>query len=447
MTIGWNLILWAGIVWMIPLMYFLLKNQCKPKKNIVVGVTLSWEARSDKAVLALLEQFKREMKLTCWISLAVIVPCLFIRSFGVALTVWLIWIVAVCFVFFIPYIRCNKALRKLKEERGWRQGPEASQAVTDLKAAAEEMRWISPGWFLLPFAISLVPLFFDRTLWWLWALGAATVVVFYLCYRYLYRGRAEVVDENTERTIALTRVRRYNWGKCWLTAAWATGFFNIGLWLTQNHIWWNVAVDLAYCLVVCGAVVGIEFRVRRFQERLTQDSGRGYYVDEDDQWIWGLFYYNPNDRRMIVNDRVGINTTVNLARRPAQVLMGLGLALLLACPLFGVWAIGLENAPVELEVTETELVGSHFGGRWSVALEDIQSAELLEERPRISRVVGTGMDSACTGTFRCEEWGSFTCCIDPRTGPWLLVTTEDGRIYLFGSSAPGGAEEAARALQ
>ena len=447
MSAGWSLLMWGGIVWMVPLMYFMLKNQCKPKKNIVVGVTLPWEARSDAAVLALLEKFKWEMKLICWISLAVIVPCLFISSVGVAMTVWLIWIVAVCFVFFIPYVRCNKALRKLKGERGWRKTPETRQAVADLKAAVEEMRWLSPLWFLLPFLISLVPLLFERTLWWLWAIGAATVLAFYLCYRFLYRGRAEVVDGDTDRTIALTRVRRYNWGKCWLVAAWATGLLNIGLWLTEDHIWWHMAVVLVYGLVLCAAVVGIEFRVRRFQEQLTRASGKDFYVDEDDLWIWGMLYYNPNDRRCIVNDRVGINTTVNMARRPAQIFMGLGLLVLLACPLAGVWMIGMEHAPVELEVTETELVGSHFGGHWSVALEDIQSAELLEERPRISRVVGTGMDSAYTGTFRCEEWGSFTCCIDPRTGPWLLVRLEDGGIYLFGSSAPGGAEAVAAALK
>ncbi len=81
-----------------------------------------------------------------------------------------------------------------------------------------------------------------------------------------------------------------------------------------------------------------------------------------------------------------------------------------------------------------------------MVLENIRSAELVDELPRLSRVVGTGMNSAYTGTYRCEAWGSFTCCIDPRIGPWLLVTGTDGSVYLFGSSAPGGAEAAFAAL-
>ena len=440
MTIGWTLFLWGIALPVLPILYFAQKSACKPKKNIIVGVTLPYEAQNDPSVLVLLERYKRELGLTAWGFLAAVVPSLFIRSFGVFMTFWLIWTILLCLTFFIPYIRCNMALRRLKEERGWKRD-DAPQVVTDLKAAAEEMRWISPLWFLPPFLLSLIPLCFNRDFWLLWILDAALIPVFYACYRWLYRNRAEVVDDDTDRTLALTRIRRYNWGKCWLILAWATGAFNVGLWLTLGHSWLLMSVILAYSLVVCISVVGIEFRVRRLQEKLTEGSGRGYYVDEDDRWIWGMLYYNPNDTRIMVNDRVGMNTSLNMARRPAQVIMGLCLALLLASPMFGVWMIGMERAPVELEVTETELTGSHYGSRWSVALADIQSAELLDELPQLRRRSGTGMESAMTGAYYSDEWGRFTCCIDPRTGPWLLVTKKDGNICLFGSSTPGETEK------
>lgn len=440
MTIGWSLLAWAMIVWLVPLMYSLLKNECKPKKNIIVGVTLPYEAHQDPEIQAILERFQKELKLTCWAFLAVVVPCLFIRSFSLFITVWLIWITAVCFVFCIPYVRCNKALHWLKEKRGWRRA-EHPQAVVELKAAAEELRWISPWWFLPPFLISLIPLLFDRTLWWLWALDAAMIPVFYVCYRHLYRNRAELVDEDSERTLTLTRIRRYNWGKFWVIFAWATGAFNAGMWLALEHIWWCMAVLLAYGLVVCVSAISIELRLRRLQEKL--GNSQGNYVDEDERWIWGMLYYNPNDRRILVNARVGINTTFNMARRPAQVITGLCLALILACPLIGVWLMGMERASVELAIVETEITASHFGGHWTVALEDIESVERLEELPRLFRVAGTGMNSALTGTFRSDEWGRLTCCLDPRSGPWLLVRKADDSIYLFGSSSQ---EEAERVL-
>lgn len=446
MTLFWKLIMWAGIIWLLPLLNAYFKSECKPKKNIIAGVTLPYSAQDDGAVLALLARYKKDLKLTCWIMLAAAVPSLLLQGFGAFMTYWLTWTIFMCLSFYVPYVRCNKALRKLKEDRGWRRAEEVPQVVTDLKAAAEEMRWLSPWWFLPPFAISLVPLFFDRTVWWLWGLDAVIVPASYLCYRYLYRNRAEVVDEDSERTLALTRIRRYNWGKCWLIVAWATGLFNVGMWLTLENIWLCMAVILVYGLVVCVSVIGIEFRVRRLQEKLTENSGQGYYVDEDDRWIWGMIYYNPNDARLTINNRTGVGTTINLARRSGQILMGLGLALLLACPLVGVWMMGMERAPVELEVTETEIIGSHYGGEWSVALEDIGSVEVLKERPPLRRVAGTGMESALTGQFNADGWGRVTVCIDPRTGPWLLVTTEDGKLFLFGASEEGAVEEIAAKL-
>ena len=169
-------------------------------------------------------------------------------------------------------------------------------------------------------------------------------------------------------------------------------------------------------------------------------------MDDDDRWLWGAVYYNPDDCRVIVNARTGINATFNLAKRPGQIIALFLAAMMLALPLVGVWEMRMERAPVELEVTETELVGSYFGGEWSVTLEDIAEIQVLPERPKLRRVAGTGMENALTGQFSAEDWGRVTVCIDPRTGPWLLVTAEDGTLYLFGASEEGAAAEIAEAI-
>lgn len=433
-----SVILWLSMIWLPPLLGLFLRNEAKPKKNIIVGTTLPHEAQGDPAVLALTARYKRELK---WVCLALMLPAIsgvFIRDFGLNMLLWMIWILVICVAVNIPYVRCNRALRRLKADRGWRREP-SGQAVADLRAAAMELKWLSPLWFLPPVVMALVPLLFDRTLWWVCLMDAVLVLLFYACYRWLYRNKAEVVDGDTDRTMALTRLRRYNWGKCWLVIAWATGLFFGGLFLVESA-WLFMALLLIYIVVVVGAVVGLELRVRRLQEKLTADSGGDFYVDEDDHWIWGMFYYNPNDRRLIVNDRVGMNTSVNLARRSGQVIMGASLALLLALPLVGVWLMGMEKAPVELVVTEEAVTASHYGSAFTVDREDIASLEVLEELPEIRRVAGTGLPSAQTGTFRSEDWGTFTCCIDPRQGPWLLIETVDGRLFLFNATDPAATE-------
>ena len=61
MTLFLSIILWAVLLPILPILYFMQKNECKPKKNIIVGVTLPYEAQGDAEVLALLERYGREL--------------------------------------------------------------------------------------------------------------------------------------------------------------------------------------------------------------------------------------------------------------------------------------------------------------------------------------------------------------------------------------------------
>lgn len=79
-------------------------------------------------------------------------------------------------------------------------------------------------------------------------------------------------------------------------------------------------------------------------------------------------------------------------------------------------------------------------------LSDIESAELLTERPASSRVAGTAMESVSKGRYKNDEWGRFACCIDPRTGPWLLLRTTDGEIWLFNATDSAATEAAYQAI-
>ena len=60
-----SVILWLSMIWLPPLLGLFLRNEAKPKKNIIVGTTLPHEAQGDPAVLALTARYKRELKWVC----------------------------------------------------------------------------------------------------------------------------------------------------------------------------------------------------------------------------------------------------------------------------------------------------------------------------------------------------------------------------------------------
>ena len=427
-----NIILWLSIIWLAPLMCFVLANEATFKKNIAVGVTLPYEGRQDSQVLARLSRFKKELGLLCLFLLLLALPCMLVKGLAGNMTLWFLWLDLCVFLPFIPYVRCNRELKRIKRQRGW--SVNAGQTLTVDTAAVGAGRWLSPWLFLPPLLLCLLPLVFERTFWFVYLMDALCVLLFWFCYRYLYRNRAELVDENTGLTLALTRVRRQNWAKVWLISAWFMVLLNLCMWLFREKQALMLIVVIAFSFLFCAAAIGIEFKTRRIQEKLTAESGQCWYRDEDDKWIGGVLYYNPKDSRLVVNDRVGLNSGFNLAKTSGKVLYGLILLVLLAMPFTGGLIDGIGTKPPVLEVRETELISSRGSKEDVIPLENIGSVELREELPeQLSRTLGTGMDTLLEGNFSCPELGSLKLRLDPTCPPFILVKTTDGRIWLFGT--------------
>ena len=45
------------------------------------------------------------------------------------------------------------------------------------------------------------------------------------------------------------------------------------------------------------------------------------------------------------------------------------------------------------------------------------------------------MDNVYKGRYQSDEYDKITVCMDPQEGPWLLITMDDGTVYLVGDGA------------
>lgn len=435
-----RVILWLCIIWMPVLMYFMLRNETKFKKNIAVGVTLPYEGRTDPEVAALLARFKRQIGLICLgLMVLAVAGALLPVSFGLSMTLFLVW-TDLCIVLpYLPYVACNRKLKQLKQARGWARGEEG-QVTADLTAAAQPLKELPAVHFLLPLLLSLIPVVWEGvkgewTLALFLFIDTLMVALLYAVYRWCYRRKAETVDGNADLTNALTRLRRAYWLRCWVLCGWFMGLVNPALWLMIYYPVPGYIVMGVLTLALLITMMVIEFRLRHAQEKLTAESGRAYYVDTDDKWIWGMFYYDKHDRHLMVNARTGSNTTVNLARPAGKILMGLVAALLIFMPLFGVSVMNQEREPIVLELTDTHLVAIHANTEYEIPLDEIRKVELHENVPvGLTRVAGTALPNVKKGRFSGGGYGSISLCMDPRTGPWIIVIGEGTDRWLLGGT-------------
>ena len=427
-------VLWLSIVWIAPLICGLLANEAKFKKNIVVGVTLPFEAREDAAVKQTLNRFKIWMYAAAGILMALAV--IGWRAAPESMSFWLLWIDLCIILPYVPYVWTNRVLKKLKRQRGW--GSAAGQQVRVDISAIPQDKWISPWIFLPPVLISLAPLAFDQSMWPMNVTLAVCCGLFWLGYRYCYRNKSEMVDENVELTRVLTQVRRYNWGRMWLLTTYSMALLGVGITAAAGSSLWSVVFFVAFTVMIVAGALWVELSVRRVQEKLTAESGREWYVDEDEHWIGGILYYNTNDSRLVINNRVGMNSSINAAHPVGKILTVLVIVFLLALPFAGTFIGG---GDVLLTLDDRAVMGANGRTEYVIELEDIKSLQLMEELPdNMVRNFGTAMPQLLKGDFTASEIGHVKVCLDPSVPPFLLIETTEGKAYLLGSREAGAAE-------
>lgn len=425
-----NMILFGSMIWIPVLIAYMLINEAKFKKNIVIGVTLPKEAREDEKVLSILDTFKKQEILICVILMALGVLCMiFVKKFS--MTVFTIWILMCIVAPYIPYILTNIRLKEYKEEKGW--GAQKRTVYTDT-AAQRQPEPLNSWLFFPPVLISLIPLVWDHQTWFLYVLFAVLCVLFWFSCRWLYRNKPEMVDENTDVTNTLSRMRRYNWSKMWLVCSWLMAMMALCAGIDFRWSPWGMVTALVLTVFLTVYAIRIEMKTRAVQEKLTKNSGADWYVDEDDRWLYGLLYYNPDDSRVIINNRVGLNTTINIARPAGKIFIGLTALVLAALPFLGIFFDSIDTKPIDMTVSE-ETVEIRSGlSDYKVSIAEIDSLELREDLlTNLSRRSGTGMEHTLKGHFTSKETGNVTVLVDPTVEPYIFIQTKDGKYWFFGT--------------
>ena len=424
-----KIILWATVVWLPLMMYFMLVNETQFKKNIVLGATLPNQAHQDQDVLKELASFKKNLGIvtTLLIVLAVV---FYIVSSENSMTLWGVWVTLAIVGPYIPYIISNQKLRDLKVEKGWYKEEEKVYVNT---GAITLNNWLNPGLFIPPIILCLVPLLYEKRMVAMYIMFALMCASFWFGYRYLYRNKAEMVDENVELTKVLSQIRKYNWGKMWLLISYAMAIYALLASLSLYNPVISIALITLLTVIICVYSYRIEMNTRHLQEKLTKDSGKQWYVDDDDKWLFGILYNNPNDSRTIINNRIGVNSTINIATPLGKLLMGFTVLIMLLLPFTGVFMDMVSTADITVEVQDNQVIAKSGITTYTINNEDIKDISLLEELPSdLVRVMGTALPNMLKGDFSSKEMEKMKLILDPTVPPFIRIQTNDGVYYLFG---------------
>jgi uncharacterized membrane protein len=423
-----------------------MKNESESKKNIVLGVTLPYAHLKDDDVLAIRKKYIRCLNLITIIFILFVPIPFFIHSFSINFTIWMMWLLGIIFATAYPYIKYNKQLKNVKYEKKWII-ENVGCTIVDMKAVTEQIRTVRVICFLPPIIVSIAPVIYEilnrmgtknfgiRILPLL--LISAISILFLGVALLMDHQRTETISTNSDINSNYTRAKKRCWTKCWLYACWLNAGYTIAFFAYLDGIFKSVILFVGFTALYTIGIILVSvisaIRIYRIKHRILPDNQTEVPNDEDDYWIMGMFYYNPNSNRTMVEKRVGIGTTVNMATKLGKVLTSIGILSLLIIPVCCIWLMFEEFTPINVELKGNKLISEQWKEEYVIPLNEIDEVTLLNDLPSLTKISGMGLDNLKKGKFSVEGYGDCEICLYSKKEVFLVVKANDN-IYILSDS-------------
>lgn len=437
-----NIIFFATCYPIMFVLYFVYRDM-GDKNTYCFGATLKRELREDPDVQQIIRDYKRNLKRYTIIVGVIPVIFLLVESFSINMSLWMIWLLVMCFVPMFWMAKANIQIKELKKERGWQE--EATVSYTDLKTATVPRR-VKFTTFLPTLILSIIPMILAFVLFqqeghilfgWIVAIFGICTVVFYLCALWTDRQRVEVICEDSDTNMNFARAKKQAWKNYWLASAWLnTAFTWFMLYIMWQRNWaltgliWGTIIFCIVIMVFTWKLVKSLFSINnKYEKKRTVLSE----ADDDSHWIWGMVYYNKKDKHYMVESRLGTGTTINLGNKAGLITEVIALGTLLIIPLMCVWMIMMEFTPLQVTVENDTIICKQLNVDYKLPLSEIDEYEVITELPEdLIKVAGTGMDNLLSGTFEVYRQGTFEMFLNPQNNLFIRITIDDEVYYIGG---------------
>ena len=425
------------------ILYFVMRTNSKPKKNVLIGVTLPSEFLADDEVTGLCNLFKKDLNRIIIIYAFIPMAFFFVSYMSIALTLWMIWMLAVIFGTSWSYKKYNKRLNLLKAEKQWKI-ENVGKTLVDIKTVSEKVRIINKLLFIPAIIISGVPMVYELmqstgtksyipNVTIIISIGSITLLCFIIGIL-MDSQKSEVISLNSNINANFNRAKKRIWSKFWIYMVWINTAFTIAIWAYIENMFSSVVIlmllSMVYAILIIFVCIRACLNIRKMQQKIVGEDFEQVLCDDDSNWIYGIIYYNPNDKHTMVDKRVGIGTTVNMATTTGKWFGGLAIVSILLIPVMCIWLMFEEFTPISLKCSNNQIVAEHLKVEYAINIDDIKEIKIITQLPNTKKLMGTGMDNLDKGSFTVTGYGDCDLCLNPQNKVFIVIATSDNTYLL-----------------
>ena len=171
------------------------------------------------------------------------------------------------------------------------------------------------------------------------------------------------------------------------------------------------------------------------KDRLLAGADQPIYVDEDEYWING-YYCNPDDKRTMVEKRVGYGSTGNLATKQGKI--GVYAAVLLSTIVIGGMVIlfmAMDFATFRMSIEGSTVKINAPIYDYQFEAEAIEEVTLTDTLPKGGiRTNGAATGTYYLGNFRFDAYGSSKVFLYTDYPPYIVISLAD-KTVLFNTKS------------
>lgn len=419
------------------------------KAGMYLGVHIPADKKEDAEVTSVVNKTKKQFNVFNNVNmvLSVAICGICVVDMIIFVFVYILWIIIYIVGIQLVIIIGHRKIYDIKLKNGWLI--EAQKKVyidtrlsSSVKNPSISMRyhWIFIGLTVVLYIPVVIVrhsdmLFRDMSIYFIVSIIVA--VALYIFNIYVNSSERTVYSENSDVNITMNQIyKKYvSLGLVIMSLFNTVAFSYIVAEYMLHGILYGGDVIVYTIVDLIGSIIMLASFVvaRRKRTEVLAADDTPLYVDDDEYWKYG-FYYNPNDRHIIVKNRMyDMNYAFNYASRGTQILVALLTVIITASIIFTVAAlIPFINIKMDVYIADDTFMAEGGDYKCSINIGDIQEVQLFDEMPKdnFTRTNGGSTDEYDVGNYKGRTYGRCMLFIWDSYSPVLMIKSSNKTVFV-----------------